>query len=544
MGARSRRFESSRPDHYLNYFVNLTPLIKQPEVKKPVANLPKPLIILAIVGLGLLVRLINGPRPNDDAFITFRYVENITSGLGFVYNQGEKVLGTTTPLYTLLLSLLYFPFKTNLPWLGLLLNTLADCGTILWLGWLGKKFCPPNLRGFEYVAPLLFALSVFSSNWCIAGMETSLFSFLLISTFGLGIMGRTHLAAVAATLAVFCRPEGILMVGLALAAFWLMSRRFPWREALIIAGIGLPWLIFATLYYGNPLPQSLLAKGEGVYIFEETGLSRLKPFSLIAWDNPFGQFITNLQLPDGKRILLVGLIATLTFGGLIGLGAWRIWRVNKIAAVWAAGFPLLFNLAYILAQFRKVLIFDWYLVPLVPWYLLLIGLGLAQLVEILPGPKKLWANGILTLFVGISLVNQLQAYDFGRSRMQSPEHYREAANFLAPRLKPGQTIVAPEIGMLGYFAPTARIFDSVGLVSPEALKYYPVPKNELASNNAVPSRMVLEQKPEYVISLELFVRNSLKLSPEFQANYTLLQKIPTNTYGSDGLLIFIRKDLS
>jgi hypothetical protein len=264
----------------------------------------------------------------------------------------------------------------------------------------------------------------------------------------------------------------------------------------------------------------------------------------MAWDNPFGQFITNLQLPDGKKILLVGLVTTLIFGGLVGLGSWQIGRVNKIVAIWAVGFPFLFNLAYILAQFRKVLIFDWYLVPLVPWYLLLIGVGLAQLVELLPGPKKWWATGVLTLFVGISLVNQLQAYDYGRSRMQSPEHYREAANFLAPRLKLGQTIVAPEIGMLGYYAPTARIFDSIGLVSPEALKYYPVPKNELASNNAVPSRMVLEQKPEYVVSLELFVRNSLKLSPEFQANYRLLQIIPTNTYGSDGLLIFIRKDLS
>ncbi|MCK5783757.1 MAG: hypothetical protein KAH06_04880, partial [Desulfobacterales bacterium] len=40
----------------------------------------------------------------EDALITYRYAENIATGNGFVYNFGERVLGTTTPLYTLLLA--------------------------------------------------------------------------------------------------------------------------------------------------------------------------------------------------------------------------------------------------------------------------------------------------------------------------------------------------------------------------------------------------------------------------------------------------------
>jgi len=40
----------------------------------------------------------------DDAFITFRYADNLAAGHGFVYNIGEHVLGTTTPLFTLLLA--------------------------------------------------------------------------------------------------------------------------------------------------------------------------------------------------------------------------------------------------------------------------------------------------------------------------------------------------------------------------------------------------------------------------------------------------------
>jgi hypothetical protein len=511
------------------------------------------ILLIAIIGLGALVRLLNGPRPYDDAYITFRYVENIVNGIGFVYNEGEKVLGTTTPLWTLLLSVLYFPFRFDLGWLALLTSTIADSITI-WLLWaLGRKLLGQTRFGFEYFAPLLFAISIFSVSWCVGGMETSLFTMLLVSTFYLALDGKYIFAAATAAFATLARPEGILMLGLALVFIWLVGKRWPWRETLLAALIGLPWAIFATLYYGSPIPHSVTAKGDKVYIFAETGLARLKQFSLIAWDNPFGQFITNLKLPEGRKIFILGLVATFIFFALVLPGIWRIWKTNHAALIIGLGFPLLFNLAYILAQFRDVLIFDWYLVPLVPWYLLLSGLGLYQYylwLEKLVARRRekslpvlhMLVSPALILLIVVCAVNQFQAYDGWRARISSPVYYQEAARLIESRLKPTDTIIAPEIGMLGYFA-KARIFDSVGLISPGALKYYPVPPNELASNNAIPSRMVLEVKPEYVISLELFVRNSLKLSPEFMSTYTLLYKVSTNQYGSDGLLVFVRNDL-
>ncbi len=39
-----------------------------------------------------------------DSFITYRYAENVGRGLGFVYSPGERVLGTSTPLLTLILA--------------------------------------------------------------------------------------------------------------------------------------------------------------------------------------------------------------------------------------------------------------------------------------------------------------------------------------------------------------------------------------------------------------------------------------------------------
>ena len=96
----------------------------------------KPALPALIVALAILARLIPGPRTIDDAFITFRYARNILAGQGFVYNPGEAVLGTTTPLYTLLmagLGALTGGVAAPFPQLALLVNALADAATCLML---------------------------------------------------------------------------------------------------------------------------------------------------------------------------------------------------------------------------------------------------------------------------------------------------------------------------------------------------------------------------------------------------------------------------
>jgi len=40
----------------------------------------------------------------DDAFIFFRYADNLLAGLGPVFNAGERVEGFTSPLWLLLLA--------------------------------------------------------------------------------------------------------------------------------------------------------------------------------------------------------------------------------------------------------------------------------------------------------------------------------------------------------------------------------------------------------------------------------------------------------
>jgi len=90
--------------------------------------------------------------------------------------------------------------------------------------------------------------------------------------------------------------------------------------------------------------------------------------------------------------------------------------------------------------------------------------------------------------------------------------YRQAALFLQPLLSPESVVAASEIGALGYYC-DCRILDTVGLVSPQALAYYPLPPEDTPALNAIPEGLIQDQRPEFVVSLEVFVRETLLDDP-------------------------------
>jgi hypothetical protein len=119
--------------------------------------------------------------------------------------------------------------------------------------------------------------------------------------------------------------------------------------------------------------------------------------------------------------------------------------------------------------------------------------------------------------------------------------YEEAARFVGPQLKPGDRLAAGDVGVLGYYT-NARILDTVGLNSPESLQYYPESASSYVINYAIPARLITQEKPDWVVILEVYGRRSLLPDAPFNKNYQLVRSIPTNMYGSDGLLIFKRAE--
>jgi hypothetical protein len=197
--------------------------------------------------------------PFEDALITIRYSCNIARGLGFVYNPGEHVLGTTTPLWTLINAFYVWLFGSSGVfafgfWLDLGLDLLMITAilTVLLRGGNGVAVSAGAVIPLACFSPFVFITS--------SGLETSLF----MALFALSLLalqrGRTHTFAALAGLLALCRPEGFLWGGLGLLALIYRDRRIPWKEAATMAAVAAPWLAFAHWYFGRVVPQSALAK--------------------------------------------------------------------------------------------------------------------------------------------------------------------------------------------------------------------------------------------------------------------------------------------
>jgi hypothetical protein len=118
--------------------------------------------------------------------------------------------------------------------------------------------------------------------------------------------------------------------------------------------------------------------------------------------------------------------------------------------------------------------------------------------------------------------------------------YHQVAADLKPQVGTQTVIAAGDIGALGYDT-NARILDTLGLISPQTLRYYPLDPNLYAINYAMSPQLIRDQQPDWLVAPEVYLRNGVLKDAQFQSRYRLVEKIPADIYGSDGLLVFQRK---
>ena len=88
----------------------------------------KPLTIFLFTILIVIITISYWKVQQDDAYIFYTYAKNISSGNGYVFNLGDKLNATTSPLYTLLLALASFIFKSaglSIPLIGHLIGGIS-----------------------------------------------------------------------------------------------------------------------------------------------------------------------------------------------------------------------------------------------------------------------------------------------------------------------------------------------------------------------------------------------------------------------------------
>ena len=144
----------------------------------------------------------------DDAYITYRYVDNFLQAEGLVYNAGERVLGSSAPLYLLilcafgLLGLDYILF-------GKLLCLLGGCLACCLLFLLLEK---QEGKRTALLAALFLALGSNHVVWTVSGLETGLSVFLSLASIWLYGKDQQTAAGIVLGLAILTRIDALLLV--------------------------------------------------------------------------------------------------------------------------------------------------------------------------------------------------------------------------------------------------------------------------------------------------------------------------------------------
>ncbi len=394
------------------------------------------LTLLAAAGLFAALH----QRHFDDTFITYRYATQLARGAGFVYNSGERVLSTTTPLYTLLLA--------PLAWLGWDVPLVSTAISALALALGGLGWWQLGRRWREPLVGLSAAVLYPAFPWLVptVGAETALYCALLIWSVVAYAYGRPAWLGALLALLALTRPDGLLMVGVMLV-FWLVEgRRLPPRAAVLWLALPLlAWGAWATWYFGGPLPVTLAAKQAQ----DRLGGSR-----------SFWQGLLQQLRGWWPLWLRVALVALAAIGVLFGAWRHRRWLVLPL---WA----ICYLIAYVGLGVGS---YFWYYAPLAVGLVPLVALGIAAVAAAV----RRWRLQWLTTLALLSLLWLTECRTLRYFAQQDDPRftvYRQAGEWLRAHTPPDARVGMLEVGIVGFYS-DRPIIDFAGLLQPAVARHF------------------------------------------------------------------------
>ncbi len=407
--------------------------------------------------------------PLDDGWIHLQFARNLAHGAGLSYNPGELVTGSTAPLWTALLSLLF-------PLPGEVILWTKVLGILLYLGGIDATWRLGRELGLGRGLAALAAGLTLATSWLVwsalSGMEIPLF--ILLSLWGMILHLRERarpeqpqrppLSFAVLAVAVLARPEGLLLLLLALLDRCLaFEGGCRWRRPsprALFAGAALAACALAgpILFYvwagGSVLPTTYAAKGGG-------GLRLLPSFHYLA--NVLGVFFR----PQPWMTLLAGAGAV-RLAGRLGTSRDR----GLLPALWLLGLPLAYSFLTP-GPTRMLGNFGRYYFPLFPVLVVLGALGLQPAVRSLG--SRLRSRGLRTglaapavlLLLAPSLITLVQGERFYVQNVANVQESDVAvARWLAGRVPPEAVLAVNDIGAIRYLLPN-RVIDLASIATPE-----------------------------------------------------------------------------
>jgi arabinofuranosyltransferase len=270
----------------------------------------------------------------DDAYIFFRYAENIANGYGFVWNIGElPVEGFTSFLYLVILVLVKF-FTIDLELFSILFGIISSALTLYIAYLIYDHLYSKNLNhpSANLITVIILALSPAYTYWSGAGMETSFYSMFLLLTIYLFLKlsdKSRYSLLIGALFGILCiiRFEAVLFFAAAL--YYLMKEKSSLlkikinRNAILFA-IGFTvlfgsYFIWRWSYFGYFFPNTFYAKtGGGVqqiaggFLYIIKALRLFYGFAWIPLIIVFLFFRRNMFSEKSIFLFVIGLVSLVT----------------------------------------------------------------------------------------------------------------------------------------------------------------------------------------------------------------------------------------
>ncbi|MCH8333138.1 hypothetical protein IIC65_04335 [Candidatus Sumerlaeota bacterium] len=519
------------------------------------------LLALQIVAL-FFTRFFQPAAFTDDAYIHFRFAANFARGDGLVFEPGQWVLGTTSPVYALILGIGHWATRIDLPLLAALVNLGCDAGIAILALMILKGARIPLLWRHAIVLLLTFEpVRMFNSA---TGMEMSLFILAILAVLRLAEANRWLACGILLGTVGWIRPEGAVL-WLALAVGLAVTKQR--RTLLRTFGVGLATASMITmgtwLRYGNFIPQSIITKSVAPWYIAWQENCALEFILALQRLSPFYIFTLFSDGTDSIWRALVRIVMVLTQVVLMLYGARALWQRGARFNVVTLG--AFFVGYYVFFALGRPQIFSWYFTAYFFVSLLMGGVGAYS---ILSGFARRYAGKYISIrraeyadrllavmmlvlwMLGLSGSARVEGYFDGQTLARSltfrfleasplDRHlaYIRAADTFN-RFLGGDSqakVACIEIGVFGYYF-KGSILDVYGLVSPEVLD---VTKAEVyetleESSRVHPWNVFLIHRPEYIMGAHLFLQNE---PPGFDQAYTEVH-VPESY-----LRIYVRNDV-
>lgn len=397
-----------------------------------------------LIGLGMACLF--GARTGfiyDDAFITFRYARNLATGAGFVYNPGERVLGTTSPLFTLILAGLHRLTGVEIPVLAVIAGGAGLGGVAVLLYLLLRR----RMRFVAVWAAMALACMPYFVRIGGSGMEETGFLFLILLAYFSHVRRRPVLCGTAGFLAFLARPEGALWM-IILLADDAVRREWSWRKALAFAIPAAGWLAFSGAYFGTLVPVNIFGKKLFFRFAETVGNTPRGEIEAALWGDAWAKLRTLAVLAgvaEAARRRARELVFAVFGACLLGALYW----MNIFVFPWYWGAVYLIGMTFLAFAFHR----------------------LAEAAKGKWGVRA-WAAAVLALFVATAWLEARKYRPMFDEYRSQEEIYDTTLGALAAAIHldatghAGGTIFAKEIGILGYET-GLYVHDWGGLVSPQ-----------------------------------------------------------------------------